>query len=127
MPTLNTFFTKLICALSGLKQVWHTQIHFKAHVIMSLLATLLGFTLSISIREWALLILVIFIVLITETVNTALETQINLISPTYHPLAKQTKDIASGAVLLSAILAISVGTLIFFPKLNLLWSSIIGH
>jgi len=124
---MNTFLTKLMQALCGIKQVWHTQVNFKIHIIMSLLATILGFTLSISILEWALLTLVIFIVLITETLNTVCETQINLVSPTYHPLAKQSKDIASGAVLLSAILAISVGGFIFFPRLILLWSNIIGH
>lgn len=57
------------------------------------------------------------IVLVTESLNTALEIDIDLTSPTYHPYAKDTKDVAAGAVLLAVFGAIIVGLLIFLPKM----------
>ena len=51
--------------------------------------------------------------------NTALEFLTDLVSPGYHPIAKKTKDVAAGAVLLAAILAIIIGLIIFVPKFYL--------
>ena len=55
--------------------------------------------------------------LVEEAFNTAIEIDIDLTSPTYHPYARDTKDVAAGAVLLSAILAIIVGLMIFVPHI----------
>jgi diacylglycerol kinase len=63
------------------------------------------------------LVLTIGIVLVTEIFNTAAEVLVDLVSPDYHPLAKQVKDLAAGAVLLSAMMAVVVGLLILTPPL----------
>jgi diacylglycerol kinase len=52
-------------------------------------------------------------VLVSEAFNTAIEIDINLTSPEYHPYARDTKDIAAGAVLISAVTAVIIGVLIF--------------
>ena len=57
-------------------------------------------------------------VIVTELINTAIEKTIDLITEEYHQLAKVVKDIAAGAVLLSAINAVAVGYLLFFDRLN---------
>lgn len=59
------------------------------------------------------------LVLITEALNSAFEIDIDLTSPQYHPYARDTKDIAAGAVLLSVILSIIVALFIFLPKILL--------
>jgi diacylglycerol kinase len=51
--------------------------------------------------------------LITEMFNTALEKTIDIYQKSYHPLAKAAKDIAAGAVLLSALMAVIMGLIIF--------------
>jgi diacylglycerol kinase len=56
-------------------------------------------------------------VIVSEAFNTALEIDIDLTSSEYHPYAKDTKDVAAGAVLLSACTALIVGLIIFVPYL----------
>jgi diacylglycerol kinase (ATP) len=73
--------------------------------------------LSVSPVEWCLLILATSTVWVAEALNTALERLTDLVSPGYHPLAGRAKDIAAGAVLISAILAFAVGLVIFVPRL----------
>jgi diacylglycerol kinase (ATP) len=65
--------------------------------------------------EWCLLVLVITAVWVAEGLNTAFEFLCDVASPEFHPLVKKSKDVAAGAVLLSAVGAASVGLLIFIP------------
>ena len=83
----------------------------------SFLVVLLAIALKLSRIEWAILLIVIAIVWITEFINTALESIIDLASPTIHPLAKVGKDIGAAAVLIAALLAVLVGLLILGPPL----------
>jgi diacylglycerol kinase len=87
------------------------------HIFLGLLAIYLGIILNISSVEWVLLFLAMGIVIITETINTAFEIDINLTSPEYHPYARDTKDVAAGAVLMSVILSIITAFFIFAPKI----------
>jgi diacylglycerol kinase len=54
-------------------------------------------------------------VLVAEAFNTAIEIDIDLTSPEYHPYAKDTKDVAAGAVLIAACTAALIGLIIFVP------------
>lgn len=60
-----------------------------------------------------LLVLVGGFVLTAEAFNTAIEIDIDLTSPQYHPYARDTKDVAAGAVLISSVTALIVGVFIF--------------
>jgi diacylglycerol kinase (ATP) len=66
------------------------------------------------------LVLAVALVLSLEALNTALEAVVDLVSPQMHPLAKQAKDTAAGAVLIGAIGAAIGGCIIFVPKLWML-------
>lgn len=74
---------------------------------------ILGFYFKITNIEWMMLIFASGFVLASEAFNTAIEIDINLTSPGYHPYAKDTKDVAAGAVLISSLTAIIIGLLIF--------------
>ncbi|OGI89782.1 hypothetical protein A2911_00800 [Candidatus Nomurabacteria bacterium RIFCSPLOWO2_01_FULL_40_15] len=87
------------------------------HIFFGLLAVYLGFILKISSVEWVLLVLAIGFVIVTEAINTAIEIDIDLTSPEHHPFARDTKDVAAGAVLLSILVAIIIGVIIFLPKI----------
>jgi diacylglycerol kinase len=100
--------------------VWllvRTQIHFRIHLTAATVVCMLGAYLNITRVEWIALVVVIGAVLIAEGFNTALEFLTDLVSPDYHELAKRSKDVAAGAVLLAALMALAVGFLIFAPYL----------
>lgn len=94
-----------------------TTHNFWLQIFFAILAIYLGFTLQISEIEWLFIVFSIGLVIISETFNTAFEIDIDLTSPDYHPYARDTKDVAAGAVLLSVIVAIIVGAIIFLPKI----------
>lgn len=104
-------------AFAGLGYLLRTQRNAKIHTSLAVIAAGLGFGMRISQGEWLALILAIGLVLVTEGVNTAVEAAVDLASPGYHPLAKIAKDVAAGTVLLSALLAIVIGAVIFLPRL----------
>ena len=87
------------------------------HLFFAALAIFLGFILKISNIEWVLIILAIGLVIITEALNTAFEFDIDLTSPVFHPYARDTKDIAAGAVLVSVVVSVIIGLIIFLPKI----------
>jgi diacylglycerol kinase len=89
------------------------------HVCIAVLVVVFGIYFHITSLEWIVLILSIGIVFISEAFNTAIEIDIDLTSPEYHPYARDTKDVAAGAVLLASITAIIVGMIVFVPYLNI--------
>jgi diacylglycerol kinase len=87
------------------------------HIFFAALAIYLGVILNISSIEWGVLTLTIGLVLITEALNSAIEIHMDLTSPESHPYARDTKDVAAGAVLISVMLSIVVALFIFLPKI----------
>lgn len=104
-------------AWRGIGILIRTTHNFWGQIFFAILAVYLGFMLQISINEWMFLILAIGFVFVTEAVNTAFEIDINLTSPSQHPYARDTKDVAAGAVLMSIIFATIIGIIIFLPKI----------
>jgi len=99
-------------AISGLVYTFRTQRHMRVHLYVTLVTVLLAMVLNLRIREILVLMFMITFVLVAEMFNSAIEATVDLVSPRYHPLAKFAKDIAAGAVLVTTIMAIVVGTLI---------------
>jgi len=103
-------------AWRGLRVMFKITHNAWLEVFLGALAIYIGFVLKLSNVEWSLIAVVIGLVIITETINTAIEVDTDLTSPGYHPMAKDIKDISAGAVALACILACIVGLLIFGPK-----------
>ena len=104
-------------ACMGIKSAIKSERNMKIHVLATLIVTALGFILGLDPLEWVACIFSIVIVISSEMLNTAIETIVDLVSPNINPLAKKTKDIAAGAVLVLAIGALVVGLIIFIPKI----------
>jgi diacylglycerol kinase (ATP) len=104
-------------AFRGIGVIFRTQHNAWVQAIIGAIVITLGVWLRISTLEWGLIILAIFAVLAAEGFNTALEIDIDLTSPDEHPYARDTKDVAAGAVLLTVFGAIGVGLLVFLPKI----------
>jgi len=72
---------------------------------------------KLSPNEIVFLVLVTGFVWVAELFNTAIERIMDFISGESHPGIKLIKDLAAGAVLLSAVTAFITGAIIFIPKL----------
>ena len=107
-------------AFKGVAYAAASQLNFKIHVVVTVIAVFLGFILHISVSEWQWIMLCIAIVLMAELFNTAIEMLTDLVSPEYNKQAGRVKDMGAGAVVLTAILALATGLIIFLPKLLLL-------
>jgi diacylglycerol kinase len=104
-------------AFSGLWYAIRTQVNMKVHIALAVLALALGIVLHISAVEFALIFVAIAGVMVAEMLNTVIELCVDLASPSDHPRAKVAKDVAAGAVLLSAIMAVIIGLFVFGPHL----------
>ncbi len=107
-------------AIRGIFISIKSQLNMKIHIIAAILAVLIGIYLEISNYEWLIIILVIGLVFSTEMINTSIEALVDLVSPAYNKSAEKVKDISAGAVLISAIIALIAGIIIFVPKILIL-------
>lgn len=73
--------------------------------------------MKISAVEWGQIVLAVVLVISAELINTSVEFLTDLVSPEYSRLAAKVKDIAAAAVLVTAIGALALAILIFYPKL----------
>lgn len=115
----KTFLDSFKVALVGIIIVAKAEKNFRFHLISAITVVIFGFVFSISMYEWLFVCTAIFGMLTLELFNSAIERLVDLVTEQYHPLAKATKDIASGAVFLFAIYSLIVGMVVFLPKI---WS-----
>ena len=101
----------------GIKSAFKTEQNLKIHFIITAIAIILGIILKLSLTEWAICFLLFGFVITAELLNTAIEVTVDLAMPEISEKAKLAKDIAAGAVLISAATSIFVGLTIFLPKL----------
>jgi len=112
-----TLLRSFYYAISGITSAIKSERNLRIHLTLTLLVIFLGFAFSITRIEWLIVILVLGGMLCSELINTAIERVVDLATEDYHPLAKQAKDIAAGAVLLFAITSVVVGIIIFVPRI----------
>jgi diacylglycerol kinase (ATP) len=104
-------------AFEGLATIVRTQPNFWVHVGAACAAITLGLVLRLTPVELALIVLSIGLVLVVESVNTAIETLCDVVSPAQHPLVKRAKDISAASVLIAAAVAVVLAVLLFIPRL----------
>ncbi len=103
-------------AFNGIKMAFKEEPNFRIHVVATIMVIAAGLYFKLSTTEWLAIVIVIGLVLLTELLNTAIENIADFISPERHEKIKTIKDIAAAAVLISAIVALVVGLLVFVPK-----------
>ena len=114
-PTLSGRIRSVGYALNGIRILIISQHNAWIHLLAAIIVVLAGFYFHLARAEWLWIILAIIWVWAAEALNTALELLTDLISPDIHPLAGKVKDVAAGAVLITAIGSVLVGLLIFGP------------
>ena len=106
------------CAIEGVIYVLRTQRNMRIHLAAAAVVIIAAIVFSIPRLEFLLVCSAIFFVLFAEMVNTAAELTIDLISETYHPLARLVKDIGAGAVMLASANSIVIGYLVFMRQIE---------
>jgi diacylglycerol kinase (ATP) len=110
-------------AARGVTVMLRTQHNVWLHTVATLAVVGLGVAVQLSRLEWCAIVLAIMAVWTTEALNTALEIVTDLASPAVHPMAGRAKDVAAGAVLISAVGASVMGALVFAPHLWRWWGA----
>jgi diacylglycerol kinase len=116
MPQKHGLGKSFHFAFKGFKWALQER-NFRIHLFISALVTLAGFLLNISPTEWIAVMVCMAIVITLEIINTAIEKTIDLLHPEKHPEAGKIKDLSAAAVLLSALLSVIVGCVVFLPKI----------
>lgn len=104
-------------ALNGIRIMIKTQKNAWVHLLMTIIVVIMGFTLKITESEWITIILAIATVWVAEGLNTAIECLGDSVSEEFNPLIGKAKDVAAGAVLISAVGAAIIGCIVFLPNI----------
>lgn len=102
-------------AAQGVSYAWRTERNFRLEVLLGVVA--LAVTLLLG-ADLVPVLLCCALVLTLELVNTALEALVDLVSPTFHPLARVVKDVAAGAVLIAGVFSLAVGATVWWQALQ---------
>lgn len=110
-------------AWQGIKYCLLKEKNFQIQLAIALIICLGGVLLKLKSSEWLMILFCSALVLSLELVNTAIERLSDIVCGSIHPVIKQVKDIAAGAVLLASIMSFVMGCIIFLPKIELLIKS----
>ncbi len=110
----NKFIKSVPHAFRGIISLIRNDNNFRIHLLAVVVVVIVGLWIEFTETEWLAVIITMGIVLALEAMNTAVETIIDLVSPEYHDLAKKTKDVAAGAVLLFVFAAVAVAGIILW-------------
>ena len=100
-------------ACQGIMAATREQLNIKIHLCAVVLVTVAGWYYAIIPWEWCWVVVCFGMVLSAELANSAIENLVDLVSPGHHPLAGKVKDIAAGAVLVTAVAAVIIAVIIF--------------
>ena len=117
MNELNKRIKSFGYAFKGIASLIKKEHNAWIHCTAIVVVTLAGFYFDITPTEWCVVVICFGLVLSAEGFNTAIERLVDLVSPDYHPIAGDVKDVAAGAVLICAIAAAIVGMIVFIPYL----------
>jgi diacylglycerol kinase (ATP) len=109
-------------AFRGVLRMIRCQHNAWIHAAATLAVLATGFLLRLSRADWCWIILAISIVWTAEALNTAFEFLADAASPDFHPLVRDAKDVAAGAVLITAAASSVIGIIILFPYIEKLLS-----
>ena len=101
-------------SMQGLKAAWVNEAAFRQESVLLLVMTAITFFLPITPVEQAVMIATLFVVIITELVNSAIEAVVDRIGPERHELSGRAKDIGSAAVFASLCLVVVTWGVILF-------------
>lgn len=115
--SLKKRFKSFEYAFQGLKTLFKEEHNARVHFVITLIVIIMGFTFHISITEWISILLIIGLVFACEILNSAIENICDLVSPQRNDYIRKAKDLGAAATVVSAIIAVVIGLLIFGAKI----------
>ena len=103
------------CAAAGVRVMVASQQNAWIHAAATLCVVAVGLAFGLTKAEWCWIILAVISVWTAEALNTAFEFLTDVASPEFHPVAAKAKDVAAGAVLITALGSALIGLLILGP------------
>ncbi|MCX6300903.1 MAG: diacylglycerol kinase family protein, partial [Bacteroidia bacterium] len=97
--------------------LFRSENNARIHFIILLLVIIAGIILKISTVHWIAIALAAGLVLTTECLNTSIEYLCDSIMPEYDSRIKKAKDLAAASVLISAVVSVVVGLIVFIPAI----------
>lgn len=122
-PSPTTRTQSFRYALRGVREMIRSECNARLHAIATISVVALGLTIGVSRFEWLAIVLSTSSVWCAEAFNTAFEALCDVASPEFHPQVERAKDIAAGAVLITATGAVIVFVLVFGGRL---WSLLLA-
>lgn len=105
-------------AIDGILHGTKTQRHLRYHLYAAAFILILCYVLGISRNDFLIITLAVIVVLLAELFNTSIETVVDLASPKHSEKAKIAKDVAAGAVFITALGAAVIGYIILLPHIR---------
>jgi diacylglycerol kinase len=102
-------------AFRGLFKIFREEQNLQVESISAIIVIALGFVFQIKSLEWCAILICIALVILMETVNSAVERMADVLKPRIHSYVKEMKDIMAAAVMIASLLSIAVGLIIFVP------------
>jgi len=115
---LRKFIDSMNFSLSGIIHAFKTEKNMRSHFIIAVVVITASVLLHVTRFELIAVVLSITLVMFAELVNTAVEAVVDLVTEEYHELARVAKNVAAGAVTLTAVNALVVGYLVFYRKIS---------
>lgn len=115
---MKKFIDSINHSLSGIIHAFKTEKNMKIHFAISFVVILLSILTHVTRFELIAIIISITLVVLAELFNTAVEAIVDLITDQYHELARIAKNVAAGAVTITALNAVVVGYLVFYRKIS---------
>ena len=104
-------------ALEGMVWAFKSQANYRIHFVLSIAALLASYFLQISYIEFLIILMLIFIGIMVEAINTAIELTTDAIDKQWRTDIKLAKDVAAAAMLIFSFGALIIAGIIFIPKI----------
>lgn len=115
-----SFKRSFLFALQGFRTAVATERNIRVMLGGGAFAVCMGILLRIDALSWACVLICCGAVIVTELINTAIETVVDLVSPEFHPLAGRAKDVAAAASWTISLVAALVGIIVYVRAFLLL-------
>ena len=114
--SFRNFFSSLRFSVEGFLTALKLEPSFREDLIFAIILVPFAIILPVNAVSTAVMIAALFLIIIVELLNSAIEWTIDYISTEKHPLAKRAKDMASAAVFLSYLNCMVVWLIIIFAN-----------
>ncbi|MGI6291957.1 MAG: diacylglycerol kinase family protein [Bacteroidales bacterium] len=110
-----------VYAFNGLIILFKEEHNARIHLIATILVITAAVLLKLNFYEWIAVTFAIGFVISVEIINTVIENMADFVSPTKNDKIKKIKDLSAAAVLISSMTALTIGLIVFIPKIKMIF------